>query len=333
MDRPIRVTEDFWHSASYHWAVNAYNDADAEEWDAFVADSVNGTLMHTRRYIGYHGERFSDRSLVIRDVKGRTVAVLPAALDTEDQGVIVSHPGLTYGGLVHHGLTGAKVLTIISEALQTWREQGATGLIYKSIPRFYHSTPADQDVYALRRLGAITYRTDLSTTIDLETTPGLSNKRRSRVNKAERAGLSVQCGSHLVAIAAGIIADTWQRRHGVIPTHGEQELTDLLQRCPDGIRVDIAFENNTGIAAAISFLSRTCWHTQYLASSPRGFQIGALDQIISTLLREARASGRRWFDFGISTERDGQILNEGLEYYKAGFGGGSTVHEFLSLEL
>lgn len=330
---PAGVRDEASMSPPDRCSVNAYTADDEKEWDAFVMDSVNGTLMHTRQYIGYHGQRFVDRSLVIRDTKRKITGVIPAALDLNNQGMIVSHPGLTYGGLVHRGLSAAKTLTVISGSLQTWRISGATSLIYKAIPSFYHYMPANQDIYVLRRLGAVTYRTDLSTTIDLETTPKLSIKRRSRVNKAERAGLNIKSGSDLVCIAAQIIEDTWQRRHELVPTHRVGELTDLLRRCPDEIRVDVAFEGDAGVATAISFLTRTCWHTQYLASSPRGFEIGGLDYLISSLLNVARESGRRWFDFGISTECDGQILNEGLEYYKAGFGGGSTLHEFLSLKL
>ena len=53
--------------------------------------------------LAYHGERFQDFSLVIEDGNRRVVGVFPAAIDPEMEARIVSHPGITYGGIVHDG--------------------------------------------------------------------------------------------------------------------------------------------------------------------------------------------------------------------------------------
>ncbi len=315
------------------WSAIPYCRTNSAEWDALVYNSVNGTLMHSRRYLGYHGDRFTDRSLEIRDQKGKLAGVIPAALDPGNERVVIAHPGLTYGGLVHLGLTGADVLAVLTQALSAWRSWGAQSLQYKAIPRFYHRSPADQDIYALRRLGAATYRTDLSTTVDLAVPCVLSVNRRRSIRKAELADLKVRRGHDLVGDAVAIIGDTLRRRHGTTPTHSSEELADLARRFPDEIVIDVAFEGEAAAATVVSFLTPTCWHTQYLAASARGFEISALDLILVTLLTQARESGRRWFDFGISTEAAGQVLNEGLERYKSGFGAGTTVHEFLHVAL
>jgi lipid II:glycine glycyltransferase (peptidoglycan interpeptide bridge formation enzyme) len=43
--------------------------------------------------------------------------------------------------------------------------------------------------------------------------------------------------------------------------------------------------------------------------------------------------GARYFDFGISNEQEGRILNEGLYRFKVSFGAGGVVHEFYEVEL
>ena len=43
--------------------------------------------------------------------------------------------------------------------------------------------------------------------------------------------------------------------------------------------------------------------------------------------------GLQDFDFGISTEAEGMILNEGLYRFKSEFGGGGVVHEFYEMRL
>lgn len=70
-------------------------------------------------------------------------------------------------------------------------------------------------------------------------------------------------------------------------------------------------------------------HTQYMASSDKGREIGALDLVVSTLLDKYREN-KLYFDFGISTENDGFTLNEGLIAQKESFGGRVCVYEILS---
>ena len=57
------------------------------------------------------------------------------------------------------------------------------------------------------------------------------------------------------------------------------------------------------------------------------------DGLASICIRSAIGSGRRWFDFGTSNERQGRFLNEGLYEFKSNFGGGGVAHEFYTLNL
>ena len=40
--------------------IERYHDSLRDVWDDFVERSKNGTFMLTRKFIGYHGERFKD---------------------------------------------------------------------------------------------------------------------------------------------------------------------------------------------------------------------------------------------------------------------------------
>ena len=77
--------------------VQRYQPADKARWDAFVGDAKNSTFLFRRDYMDYHQERFVDHSLMILE-GAEIVALLPANIDRH--GVLVSHQGLTYGGLV-----------------------------------------------------------------------------------------------------------------------------------------------------------------------------------------------------------------------------------------
>lgn len=73
-------------------------------------------------------------------------------------------------------------------------------------------------------------------------------------------------------------------------------------------------------------------HVQYIAASPRGRELGALDQLFVHLLDETYAA-KDFFDFGISNEQDGRTLNRGLIEQKEGFGARAVVHDFYRLRI
>ena len=71
-------------------------------------------------------------------------------------------------------------------------------------------------------------------------------------------------------------------------------------------------------------------HTQYLANSIIGRDVGALDFVIDKLINEIYKD-KKYFDFGISNENDGRFLNAGLIAQKEGFGARAVVHDFYEL--
>ena len=104
--------------------VRSYYPEDACGWEDLVARACNGTFLHTRRFISYHGERFRDRSMVLQDRWKRIVGVLPAAEAPSDPEMIISHPGLTYGGIVHDGaVRGAAVVGALDAIASHYRRQ------------------------------------------------------------------------------------------------------------------------------------------------------------------------------------------------------------------
>ena len=74
------------------------------------------------------------------------------------------------------------------------------------------------------------------------------------------------------------------------------------------------------------FIYSNIVHTQYLASSGKGREIGALDLLIYTLIEKYKKE-KQYFDFGISSENNGVILNNGLISQKEGFGARTVVYE------
>jgi hypothetical protein len=314
-------------------SVRPYGPNDADVWDAFCGEALQATLLHMRRFLSYHGDRFEDRSLILEE-DGKLVGLFPAAPNPSDKTCVVSHPGITYGGVIHQGsLRGERMINALKEIRQYYFAQGYMKLVYKAVPTFYHLAPAQDDLYALFGLEAHRIRCDLSSTIDLRHHLSVSERRRRGLRKALKAGVEVFEGHQYLAALWKVLENNLDRKHGVIPVHNLDEITLLAERFPDNIRCICAVKNSVVIAGTLLFVTPTTFHAQYIASSQAGYECSALDAVFEHGILSAHRSDKRWFDFGISTESDGKVLNEGLYRFKSEFGAGSVVHEFYELSL
>ena len=298
------------------------------EWDAFVAGSKNGVFLFLRDYVEYHAERFPDSSLMFYDGE-RLVALLPA---TARGGVVSSHAGLTFGGVVSGGaMKIALMLELFDAMLARLRDDGGERLVYKAAPHIYHRAPAEEDLYALFRCGARLSRRDLSSTLDMSARPPFSKGRRWAIKQAQKHGVEVAPSfdfETFMAIEERALAE----RHGVRPVHTAAELRLLASRFPDNIRLFAASRAGEMLAGVVVYESAQVAHAQYIGATEEGRRVGASDLIIDRLINDYYAR-KKYFDFGISTEDAGRRLNEGLAENKQGFGARAVVHDFYELDL
>ena len=314
-------------------SVRHYSIADAESWDSFSAGCLQGTLLHTRRFLSYHGDRFTDCSLIIED-EGKCVGLFPAALSLSDSSFVVSHPGITYGGVLHQGgLRGDRMVVGLAEICRFFQEQGLKRLSYKAAPIFYHQAPAQDDLYALFRMQARRTRCDLSCAIDLYNRLPVSGRRRRSLKKAIKAGVEIVEGRQHLPLLWEVLRENLMLKHGAKPVHSLEEILLLVDRFPDNIRCICACLKGQLVAGVVLFVTPTAYHAQYIASCELGHEISALDFVFESAIDAAAKQGRRWFDFGISNEDQGKVLNDGLYRFKSEFGGGGAVHEFYDLDL
>ena len=120
-------------------------------WDRFIERCKNGVFLFDRDYMDYHADRFEDHSLLFLE-DGELVAVLPANVT---QGLLVSHGGLTFGGVVSDDRMKTPLMLEVFEAMREHLVgRGIGRMIYKPSPHIYHRMPAEEDLYALFRNNA-----------------------------------------------------------------------------------------------------------------------------------------------------------------------------------
>ena len=311
-------------------AISRYTAADKALWNQFVETSHNATFLHDRRFMDYHSDRFTDCSLVAKE-DGKVVALLPAnAVD----GVLYSHQGLTYGGwLTQRKHFDATVMLRVMDAACAWmQENGFSRLVYKSVPHIYHAYPADEDLYALHRCGAILAECSISSAIDLQNPLPFDRGNKSGVNSALRAGIEIGPSEDFAGYWH-LLEQVLQERHDTNPVHTLDEILLLQSRFPENITLHTATLHGELLAGVVMFKTPMVWHSQYIASSHKGRELKALALLFNRLIEEACTAGARYFDFGISTEDHGRRLNEGLLQQKSRLGGRGVAYCTYQLDL
>jgi Acetyltransferase (GNAT) domain len=327
--------------------VERYRDADAAAWNAFIAASRNGTFLFDRGYMDYHRDRFADHSMMVRSDEGELLAMLPANSNgqasrlpyvgqasrlPEQSGCIASHNGLSFGGLViGPRMTTPLFLHAFEAVLIHLNDAGFTTLDYKTIPHIYHRQPADEDRYALFLLGATLTRRDILSVVSREDRLPYQSRRTRGIKKAQVAGVVVDSTEDFSEYWQ-LLTQTLADRHGAVPVHSLAEI-GLLRDCfPLNIRLHTARANGELLAGVVTYQSDRVAHAQYIASSPAGREVSALDLVFDHLIHDVSRDST-YFDFGGSHEDGGRAINTGLIEQKEGFGARAMAHDHYRIDL
>lgn len=131
--------------------VEPYTSSQEGAWNGFVQNAKNGVFLFDRRYMEYHSDKFVDCSMMFFEGE-KLVGLMPANVDGSR---VVSHGGLTFGGVVcDRKMTVVKMLDVFRVLIERMKSDGIETLVYKAVPYLFHDVPADEDLYALYRNSA-----------------------------------------------------------------------------------------------------------------------------------------------------------------------------------
>jgi len=303
--------------------IRRYKENDEQSWSAFLDTAKNATFLFERRYMDYHKQRFHDHSLMFF-LDGKLIALLPANADGE---TFFSHTGLTYGGLIMSNDCHAEdVLEIFVSLKKYLAEHHFKQVVYKAIPAIYHRVPAEEDLYALFRVcNARLISRDISSTIIEERPVKWRRDRRYGANKAHTNGITVERDEDYADFWQ-ILQDNLSNKYGANPVHSLDEMLLLKSRFPDNILLYTARLEGEMLGGTVLYAASQVLHAQYISASARGKHLHAIDAIFSYVLNNV-ACDYKYFDFGKSTEDNGNFLNSSLIYQKEGFGGRAICYD------
>ena len=306
--------------------VEKYSLEKLSEWNDFVEKSKNGTFLFNRNFMDYHSDRFQDNSLMFYNESNKLIAILPANLNAD---ALYSHQGLSYGGLIcGFNIKISEVINCFESIKNYSLENSIKKLIYKRVPSIYHKYPADEDLYALFKNNAKLVRLDFGSVIQFKNKLNWSELRNRCLKKAIKENLTIKI-NHDLDDYFNLLSEVLIASHNVKPVHSLFELKLLFNRFPDNIKLVCSYKGNNLVSGIILFIEKNVLHAQYIANSNEGRSCGGLEIIIEHILTEFKEF--KFLSFGISTEDNGNYLNEGLIQQKEGFGARGICNSFYEL--
>jgi hypothetical protein len=259
----------------------------------------------------------------------KLVALVPANIS---EGTLMSHQGLTYGGIVtEENVKLRQVIEIVYNVLSFLHAQGIFSFRLKLIPSFFIRYATEELEYVLFLAGAELFRRDAAIVIDFsENLPCSGNIRRESAS-AEKKGAVIKFDDDLSFFWNNILAPNLHDKYGVKPVHTLEEVMLLKKRFPENIVHVNAYIDNEVVAGTTLFVDNKTVHCQYISSTEKGRKTGCLNFLFTTIINDCSLK-YKYFDFGIVNEKEGRYVNKGMLFWKEGFGGRTRKHDFYNID-
>jgi hypothetical protein len=179
--------------------------------------------------------------------------------------------------------------------------------------------------------GCTIYRRDIISVIDMQNSFKISKDRIKGYKRGLKNNLEIREVDCFDEFWNYILIPTLSKRHSVKPVHNLDEINQLGSNFNNNIKQFNVYHKNQIVAGATIFQTKNVAHVQYIGSTPEKNTLGSLDFLFHKLIKEIYVN-HRYFDFGNSHENGGMQINQGLNYWKEGFGARSLTHDFYEIE-
>jgi len=311
--------------------IDEFFPTEKEEWDEFINQSWNGTIFQTRRFLSYHpSDRFTDKSLILKE-NNTWVGVFPAA---SSNGVISSHPGASYGGLVlAEPISIRKTQLIVESLLNSIKETECHRVEMTLSPIIYQQSPCNYLDFILIRNKFTYQKRELSAYIPISQKPFnlFKPEARTATRKARREGVVIKEGWSIEEFYE-ILEKNLHMRHNVKPTHTLSELTTLKELFPKKIRLFSAIYKKKQIAGTVLFLTNKRVVLAFYISHKEEYQhLRPINLLFYHIIKWAYKNHYKFFDLGTFTLN--MEPNLGLARFKESLGARGIFRDYLELTL
>ena len=310
--------------------VEKYNN-NIEDWDFFVEKSDNGTLFQKQRFLSYHISRnFQDASYLFKK-RNKIIAIFPASIENQgSKKVLFSHPGSSFGGIVHGNLSFKECNLIIDYIDKIAKEEGCDEIIIIQTPVIYNKNNELVN-YCLSQKNYTNQENYLSSILRVE-----ENVNEQLKNIARNKNRSQNYYNSL--ISKNMLKFKWvsdfndfypiliknKDRHNAKPTHSLKELERLKSLFPDNVLQLMLYNEKEALGGITIF--KTNQKSAVLFYSMFDYKYNQLQPIallIQHILIWAKKEQLEFIDYGVSHLPDAEnplTPNSSLIKFKEEFG-------------
>ena len=310
------------------YVINKYSEDQKARWNEFNRLAKNGNFLFDRDYMDYHKDRFEDHSLMVYK-KDKLICIIPAC---KVQNSIISHAGLTFGGvIISKKATAVDVIDIVKSINRYCNISGFDSFELKLLPYIYSKFPMQEILYALNISGWYLRDSKLSVAINLDASLPLRSTKKQNIKKSKEIDFEIHESDDYDSFWP-VLNSVLESRHSANAVHSVEEIKDLASKFKNQIKLYVAKIGNEIVSGTILYISDNVVHTQYLCATPFARENGILDALIQYLIK-IYSSTAGYFDFGTSNDDSENGLNEGLIFQKEGFGARGIVYDTYSISL
>ena len=310
-----------------------YNDDYEKIWDNFIDNGIFGTIYHTRKFINYHPkDRFQDESILIFN-NDDVICILPCCKKGDKY---FSYTGSTFGGPVFlkKYFKIKYLISIINKIFDYYDNQ----IEFRLANNIYFEESSFILQYLLSR--KLNLKPELSWYINTD-----SNFINNITNKRNRQNLDklIKNNSITPYITNNendyieyhkILNEMLKSNHDSKSTHTLEEFLLLKNILQEKQELYIVKEDNVILGGVyVIKVTKQCWYTFYISRNINFNNSSVyLIYIMYQISNNAKKNNVKYLDYGICTEEQGSIINEGLANFKEDSFGGISNYRYLFLK-
>ncbi|MBM2814508.1 MAG: family N-acetyltransferase [Ignavibacteria bacterium] len=285
--------------------VHKFETNQRNEWEAFVANSNNGTMFHMLTFLDYHPEgKFEFEHLCFRR-NGKLIAVLPGGLTNKGE-TFWSPVGASYGGIVTNDLPFSDSLAIVDAMMEHFRNEKVKDIFLIPPPSIYSTKFSQHIEYAMLYRKFDFELHYISHAIDLrnfdKSLLNFDKTARKTIHKILREKKLTISESSDYATFNDILIEN-KARHNVRPTHTLEDMLRLRELMPENLRLLMVEYNGKPIAGSLLFLCNPnvvlCFYNMLLYEYE---QLRPIYLIMYETIRWAVEHNYKWVDIGVSQD-------------------------------
>lgn len=312
-------------------SVRKYGEPDQDIWDKLIYASVNGSIMHSQKFLNYHPDDRFDRDDRILYLKDKPVAVFPLARSRQAGKTRGASPyGASFGGIVSLSLSSLNAEMLAQALAKSLVADGYDTLSIVLAPACYDVAGGSSINYFLLK-AACQWTSDkgLCTVVNLRNRrPSQSYVRNSRKSRDSRLTV-VENGD--VGTFYPILRETVEQKHNGSITHTKQELDALKTLLGERMRIFLACLDGKAIAGVLVFEENDCVQSFYNCHLASHASLNPLHFLYEHIISRYQGE-KEWLDLGLS-DRVYVPTNRGLLQFKEGMGGVPMYREYYELAL